>query len=123
MVVFAAAAVAATLAVVADSDVVVRGTSIAEAWWSCGSDVKIENDGGAAIECARCRDGRGWMHDGTAQVALAVCSRWLQVCAVRRDGRKRWRSKLGMECDAVVLRRRCGVVADEDGRKESFHGG
>ncbi|QCD86853.1 hypothetical protein DEO72_LG3g1381 [Vigna unguiculata] len=64
-------AVAATLAVVADSDVVVRGTSIAEAWWSCGSDVKIENDGGAAIECARCRDGRGWMHDGTAQVALA----------------------------------------------------
>jgi len=123
VVVFAAAMVAAKLAVVADSDVVVRGTSFAEAWWSCGSAVKIENDGGAAIECARCRDGRGWMRDGTAQVALAVCSQWLQVCAARRDGRKRWRSKLGMECDAVVLRRRCGVVSDEDGQKESFHGG
>ena len=45
MVVFATAAVAAKLAVVADSDVVVRGTSFAEAWWSCGSAVKIENDG------------------------------------------------------------------------------
>ena len=86
MVVFAAAAVAAKLAVVADSDVVVRGTSFAEAWWSCGSAVKIENHGGAAIECARCRDGGGWMRDGAAQVAVAVCSRWLQVCTARREG-------------------------------------
>ena len=45
MVVFAAAAVAAKLVVVADSDVVVRGTSFAEAWWSCGFAVKIEKDG------------------------------------------------------------------------------
>jgi len=45
---------------------VVRGTSFAEAWWSCGSAVKIENDGGAAIECARCRDDGGWMRERCA---------------------------------------------------------
>jgi len=32
----------------------------------------------------------------------------LQFCVemVRRGGRKRWRSKLGMECDAVVVAER-----------------
>ena len=55
-------------------------------------------------------------------MADALWRSFTEVVAVR-GGRKRWKSKLGMECDAVVLRRRCGVVADEDGRKESFHGG
>ena len=57
-----------------------------------------------------------------ATMADALWRSFTEVVAVR-GGRKRWKSKLGMECDAVVLRRRCGVVADEDGQKESFHGG
>jgi len=44
--------------------------------WSCGSAVKIENHGGAAIECARCRDDGGWMRERCATELLfpASCS-------------------------------------------------
>ena len=92
--------------------VVIRGTLCARRWRCGGSRARGEDElavvSGLAMRM-RCGEGDCMEEDELAQVALAR-KWWLQVCAARRDGRKRWRSKLGMECDTVVLRRRCGVV-------------
>ncbi|QCE10506.1 hypothetical protein DEO72_LG10g1736 [Vigna unguiculata] len=88
------------------------GTLCARRWRCGGSRARGEDElavvSGLAMTM-RCGEGDCREEDELAQVVL-LRKWWLQVCAAQRDGRKRWRSKLGMECDAVVLRRRCGVV-------------
>ncbi|QCD86544.1 hypothetical protein DEO72_LG3g1067 [Vigna unguiculata] len=62
----------------------------------CGGE-KMETTAEVGCDC------HGWnkLH-ARGEDELAVDSK-LQGSAARRDGRKRWKSKLGMECDAVVV--------------------
>ena len=76
----------------------------------------------------RSGDGGGWMRDGTAQVALAVCSRWLQVCSGDGIATMRMRCREDdCEWHRWMVRRGCGsAVVERGGRKKTnsrFDGG
>jgi len=68
------------------------------------------------------------MRDGTAQVALAVCSRWLQVCSGDGTATMRMRCREDdCEWHRWMVRRGCGsAVVERGGQKKMnsrFDGG
>ena len=93
---------------------------------SHGCCMKMKNDGGAAIECTRCRDGGGWMRERCATELWWLWrwregGRWLRRRCCRLVvlsllvHRRQW-----CDGDAVVAGevRRCGGGCHGGGRRE-----